>query len=154
MAARKRSVAVDESEDTTVNLLRQLSTMDECEAYSIVDGDHHNGAPGWAELALEIVREGKGLLHYFRRHDAELVVEVLFKVLHPNAGKSINGEIWRELDETMVVLMEGADDAEKIRSQGKALGLATALARISNPYAPNVDEIRKLARERYDASRQ
>lgn len=142
-----------EPEDSTANLLRQLSTMDSCEAVSLTDGDHLAGAPNWAELALTIERDGKGLLHYLRRHDAELIVEVLFRVLHPNAGKSIHKQLWADLDACMVNLMDGGLDVmDKREFKGKALGLATALALVENPYGPDVGMIRKQASERYEAT--
>ena len=142
----------EEDKDSTANLLRLLSTMDSCEATSLTDGDHLAGAPDWAELLLTIERDGKGLAHYLKRHDAELIVEVLFRVLHPNAGKSIHKQLWAGLDECMVGIMEEELPLKKIKAQGMALGLATALALVENPYGPDVDMIRSEALTRYEAT--
>lgn len=95
--------------------------------------------------------------------------------MSPNAhlrGKSIINLLWEDLDDTMDILMAecqcgslaGAHavgqncgnlriDYELEYSvdeyRGRAQGVAYALALMSNPYLRNVDEVRKLAKERY-----
>lgn len=72
-------------------------------------------------------------------------------------GQSIHELIWLSLDATVDELIEqrGSNQpgwSERIPAlRGKALGLATALAIVINPYAPDVDAVRAEAMERLDA---
>lgn len=61
---------------------------------------------------------------------------------------SLIEKIWEELDVEMVGLMIDPDDE---RSKGMALGLATALAILTNGYDPDIDAIRAQAYERWEA---
>lgn len=93
-------------------------------------------------------------------------------------GKSIIDLLWDDLDSTMDLLMEECDTCEKLAGahsmgsvvsrdceyfqintvleysideyRGRAQGVAYALALMSNPYLRNVDEVRNLAKKRYD----
>lgn len=80
------------------------------------------------------------------------------------AGKSILDLIWDELMDTYAYIKEWTpivtdpdrpgwmhqDEAERIGNlRGEALGLATAIAIMTNPYAPNVDAVRKEAARRW-----
>lgn len=129
------------------SLLAELATLDACEAHAVTDSEQRNNdLPDWVEIILELERSGKSRKHLLRRHDAELIIEVLYEVLHPASGRSIVQSIWQELDDAMVRLFRG-DAVEE--DKGLALGLATALAYMTNPYNPNVDAVRAIAMERY-----
>lgn len=136
-----------------LKLLIQLGTVDDVECVALTDADHvAGGIPRWAEVRLDITRDGKQLQHYLTRHDGEAISLALLRTMHPNAGRSISGHLWSQLDESMEHILSGElDDAEKARMQGKALGLATAVALIRSPHAPDIDAVRAEAKERYDA---
>lgn len=138
---------------TDLQLLVQLGTVDDVSCVALTDADHVTGGiPRWAELQLDIEREGKLLNHYLTRHDGEAISLALLRAMHPNAGRGISGLLWEALDQCMVNLLEGGwSGEEKAEEKGLALGLATALALIRSPHSPDVDAIRKEARERYDA---
>ena len=139
-----------------LQILTQLGTIDGIDCEALTDADHvAGGIPNWAEIRLDIERDNKMLVHYFTRHDGEAVSLALMRAMHPNAGKPVSGILWAELDEIMIGLMENLYDGdEKPKMQGKALGLAFALATIRHPAAPDVDAIRKEAAERYEAGMQ
>jgi hypothetical protein len=93
-------------------------------------------------------------------------------------GKSIIDLLWEDLDNTMDLLMAECQRCGVIAGghphikgrkycnepqpedydleysvdeyRGRAQGVAYALALMSNPYLRNVEEVRKLAKERYD----
>jgi hypothetical protein len=137
--------------DEDLQILKQLGTFDDVEGYALTDADHvAGGIPKWAEVTLTITRDGKQLVHYFTRHDGEAVALAMLKTLHPQAGRPVIGLLWAQLDAVMIELM---DDRlrDKAKLQGQALGLATAIATIRAPHAPDLDAVRKEARERYDA---
>jgi len=90
---------------------------------------------------------------------------------NPHAGKSIIEIIWEDMDDTMDLLKEGGipdsrldpreggwedhlkelmDDMKTYgEERGRAQGLAYALAVLTNPYAVNVDEIKREALKRW-----
>ena len=67
-----------------------------------------------------------------------------------NAGKSIIELVWDEMDAVYGRLMAGEGAVAK-GDKGMARGLATALAILTNPYAPNVETIRAQAHTRWEA---
>lgn len=139
---------------TDLQMLVQLGTVDNVECVALTDADHvAGGIPKWAELRLDIERDGKLLKHYLTRHDGEAISLATLKAMHPNAGKSISGHLWEGLDQCMVNLIDGGlSGEEKAKEQGLALGLATAIALIRSPNSPDVDAVRKEARARYDVA--
>lgn len=141
-------------EDDDLQMFVQLGTIDSIDCVPLTDADHvAGGIPKWAEIRLDIERDNKMLVHYFTRHDGEAVSLAVLKAMHPNAGKSISLHLWNAIDECMVNLMQGVvSGEEKAKEQGLALGLATALALIYNPNAPDVDAVRREAQARYDAA--
>jgi hypothetical protein len=136
-----------------LQMLVQLGTIDGIDCVPLTDADHvAGGIPRWAEIRLDIERDGKMLVHYFTRHDGEATAMALLRGMHPEAGKPISSRVWELLDEIMTGLMEDLYEGdEKPRMQGKALGLATALALLRSPVNPDVDAVRKEAKERYGA---
>ena len=89
---------------------------------------------------------------------------------NPHAGKSIIEIIWEDMDDVMDLLKEDPQDSSppppasayaQIKAygedmklwgeqRGRAQGLAYALAVLTNPYAVNVDEIKKEAMKRWE----
>lgn len=71
-----------------------------------------------------------------------------------HAGASIYELIWAELDHVMDALMQaqphGATPEEAAALRNQAIGLARALAILTNPYAPDIDAIRAQAVERWE----
>jgi hypothetical protein len=65
-----------------------------------------------------------------------------------HAGKSIIELLWEQMDTVYAELMAGAGK----KTQGKAAGLAEALALMSNPYLRDVDAVRAAAHERWEAA--
>lgn len=139
---------------TDLQLLVQLGTVDEIECVPLTDADHvAGGIPRWAEIRLDIERDGKLLQHYLTRHDGEAISLALLRAMHPTAGKSISGHLWEGLDQCMVNIMQGGlSDEDKAKEKGLALGLATAVALIRSPHKPDVDAVRKEAMQRYEAT--
>ena len=144
-------------------MLSELASLDEVNAWVPTGKDHDAGVtPQWCELVLEIEREHDDTLEGefpvsarlpLRRHDGELIIESLFSALHPNAGGSIRHMLWSELDDVVDAIQKRvAKGKEPLkRDAGMALGLATAIAIMTNPYAYDVDEVRGEAMERWEA---
>lgn len=137
-----------------LQMLVQLGTIDGIDCVALTDADHvAGGIPRWAEIRLDIEREGKMLVHYFTRHDGEATAMALLRGMHPEAGKPISSRLWDGIDEAMDGLLSGElDEDDKLKTSGVALGLATALALIRSPVNPDVDAVRKEAKVRYDAT--
>lgn len=144
------------------DMLVELATVDEVYAWIPTDMDGRNEiTPQWCELVLEVKRTDDGELTPawplnvrmpLRRHDGELMIQVIHEVLHPNSGGEPRDMLWVELDEVVDRIqdrIERGKDPLK-RDVGQALGLATALAILENPYAYDVDQIREAAMERYE----
>jgi hypothetical protein len=70
---------------------------------------------------------------------------------HPTErGPSIIALIERELDIAYAEFIGHEDETARLSAQGRATGLATALAILKNPYAPNLRAEKNAARERYN----
>jgi hypothetical protein len=155
---QRRETRNDEDLPSVAELLIELCTLDEVEAYIPTVADHDTGAvPPWCELVLTFKREDREwpLNHRIplRRHDGELIIEVLHGVLHPNAGLSIAQMIWRDLDARVDRIMRRVNKGMEPlkRDVGEANGLTMALARLINPYDPKPDGVKETSMERYDA---
>lgn len=134
-------------------LLGELATI-EAEAWLPGDADQRNGmVPEWCELVLHIKRGGdfpcKADLP-LRRHDGELLIEVLYNQLHPKANVSTHNMIWAELDEVLDRLMAGTSESRRY-DRGVAWGLTLALAIAANPYSYDTDAVRDEAMARWTA---
>ena len=146
---RKPRMANDEE------LLTELATLDEAAAYIPTGVDHDAGVvPTWCELVLELRRSDTEFpLNSrlpLRRHDGELIMEVLYSVLHPMGDRSVTKMLENELDEVIKRLMEGTSESRKV-DRGMAAGLTRALAILTNPLAYDEDAVRDAAMERYEA---
>lgn len=134
------------------DLLRPLSRWDEVEATSVGDGDQQEGVvEPWCELVLDMTKDGRTERVSMTRHDAELVIEVLHSVLHPNTHKSSPVQrLWTELDDVMDFLM-GTDEPEP-EDKARAKALAEAIALISQPWSeePDVAAVRDEAVVRWE----
>ena len=137
-------------------LLAELSRLESVEVIAVSDGDHTNETvEPWCELVMNL-EDSRGVRQIqLTRHDAELVIEALFEVLHPQDNRSsARTRIWAKLDETMDYLM-GTDEPES-EDKATARALAFALACITKPYSPetdveaNINEIRAIAVERWE----
>lgn len=142
----------------TADMLIELASVDEASAWIPTAIDHSQGiTPDWCELVLEIRRDGGEFpirqTMPLRRHDGELIIELLHQALHPRAGLSIAQMIWSELDDVVDAIQKRIERGKEPlkRDAGVALGLATALAILTNPYAYDVDAIREEAMERWEA---
>lgn len=73
------------------------------------------------------------------------------------AGPSILESLWKELDSIMVQLMSYPSPStitpspDQAKFRGIAVGLATAIAILINPYERNIDAVRAEAAARYEA---
>ena len=115
--------------------------------------------PNWSDLTLVVTQAGgDGIQDVDWRLDltrpaGEAIIEALHGALHPWAGRSIIEHLWEALDEAMEPLLDG--DGEPTDTQrGYARGLATALAVMYNPLAPNVDDVRETAIERWEMAQE
>lgn len=123
----------------TADLLRQLSRLESVEAIAVGHGDQLDGTvPGWCELALDLEDQTGVRRLCLTRADAELIIEVLFEVLHPQDNKhSPVTRLWAELDDQMDFLR--ADDEPEPEDRVRARTLALALALLTQPYSPEPD---------------
>lgn len=149
----------------TADLLAELATLDEVSAWIPSVADHDQGiTPPWCELVLEINREpsdeagGDFPLDArlpLRRHDGELIMEVMHDVLHPNIESTVN-MIWSELDDVVdriqARVAKGKDPFKM--DVGMARGLTLALAIMARPHAYDVDAIKDAAMERWEVRNQ
>lgn len=144
------------------DLLVELATLDEVQAWVPTNADHVSGVtPPWCELVLEIRRtDDESLITAWpinerlplRRHDGELIIQVINDVLHPDRVSAVDG-IWDELDAVVASIQRRVErDREPLRRDvGIAYGLALALAVLANPDDPDVDAVRAEAMQRYEA---
>jgi hypothetical protein len=160
---KKRSTRLKDDAE----LLVELATLDEVEAVIPTATDHDLGAvPPWCELLLTIKRVDDGSLTPawpintrlpLRRHDGELIGQVLHDVLHPDSDLRLGavGNIWWELDlvvDRIQARVERGREPMK-KDVGIALGLAVALAYLIDPREVDVDEVRATAMTRYESRR-
>lgn len=135
---------------STADLLRELA---EIEVTAVGSEDSTSGAvEPWCEVVLDLTDEMGTKRIQLRRHDAELIIECLHEVLHPNTHKSSPvTRLWAELDDTMDYLR--ADDAPEPEDRVRAKTLAWAIALLTQPYTeePDLGPIRTEAAERWEA---
>lgn len=133
-------------------LLSVLARFDEVEAITLGDGDHMAGfADPKSEIRLSLTEGGKTVSMDLTRHDSELIIEVLWSVLHPNEHRNSPVQrLWAELDDVMDFLMDEDEPEPEDKARAKALALSIAL--ISQPWAeePDVDSVRAEAVERWE----
>lgn len=145
-------------------LLVELATLDEVEAWIPTVAEHDAGiTPGWCELVLGIKRihdkddqsgPGGWPIHQnlaLRRHDGELIIQVLSDVLHRGVSNSVGDALWAEMDRLVEFIQRRVSRGKKPMTKhvNQALGMATALAILDNPAEPDLDEIRATAMQRY-----
>lgn len=143
---------------TDAELLLELATLDEVEAEVPTASEHTAGiVPGWCELRLKIKRTDTpdwplNLDIPLRRHDGELICQVIHDVLHPEHTSSSGEAIWDAMDAAVERIMKRRVKGKDPKPQdlGEALGLATAIAYLNNPMEPNVDDVRWAATERWN----
>lgn len=108
----------------------------------------------WCDLVLEVARNDHMRTLELTRSGGEAIIEALHSALHPWAGRSVQEQVWAELDAVTERLLAG-EDAQSAdgQDQGFARGLATALAIMTNPYHPSLDAVRAMALERQGVAR-
>lgn len=142
------------SEDA--EFLEELCTIDEAYAWIPTGAEHDlEITPSWCELVLEVKRTEEWPINVrvpLRRHDGELIIQVLHDVLHPGLSTIAGEHLWDALDDVVDRIQKrvtkGKDPMR--RDVGQALGLATAMAIIESPLEPDVDAIRAVAMERWE----
>lgn len=151
--------------DDDAELLHELATLDEVVARIPTSKEHDMGTyPDWSELILEVTREpdndGPGQYPIrqrlpLRRHDGELIVQVLWGVLHPAHSLVAVERMYEELDRAVDKIQKRVSKGREplATNVGEARGIATAIACMVNPVDPDVDEVREVAMERYEARR-
>jgi hypothetical protein len=144
-------------------LLAELATVDEVEAYIPTGADHDNSiTPPWCELVLSVTRLDDGTLKPawplntrmpLRRHDGELIMQVLWDALHPARPMGAVEQMYMELDRVYDKIMKRVNKGKEPLAAHKyeALGIAKGIALMVNPVEPDVDEVRAVAVERYEA---
>lgn len=165
--ARKDKKSKKKDQITTAEeLLRPLATLDDVSVWVPGDGDHTAEiVPPWCELVLELKRESKPIKpnkkrpsdmpissrFALRRHDGELIIEVLDDVLHPNRAGTLADTLWRELDIVIDKMMARVDKGKTISDhhRGLAEGLGKAIALMTMPFDPDEDAVKDIAMERY-----
>lgn len=147
-------------------LLVELGTIDEVEAYIPTSKDHQHGiTPQWCELVLKVNRDripnddgGPGdwplnMTLPLRRHDGELIIQVLHDTLHPkDGGTSALEQAWDRMDVVVRRIQKRIEKGKSPRPEdiGEARGLATAIALMISPMQPDEGLVRELAMDRYD----
>jgi hypothetical protein len=155
---KKRKVALGGNDK---EMLQELATVDDVTAWIPTDKDHVGEAvPKWCELVLEIKRTDDGSLTPswplnarlpLRRHDGELIIEVLDDVLHPNRANGAADRVWAALDESIDRIMKRVNKGKDPHDEdkGMASGLTRALALLIMPFDPDEDTIKDIAMDRY-----
>lgn len=136
------------------DLLRELARLDSVEAAAVGAEDHSYGHTAqWCEILLKLegpwIREPLQLT----RHDAELIIEVLHNVLHPNTHRTSPVErLWALLDDQMDFLL--ADEEPEPEDKARARALAEAIVLVRNPFVDpehiDVTEVREEAVRRWE----
>lgn len=156
----------DTSLPSDAELLTELATVDEVSAYIPTNMDHDAGVvPSWCELVLDVRREPMegddpwappGHSHIrqkwmLRRHDGELLIQVLHDVLHPNVGVGLD-HVWSMLDDAVERIQKRVSKGKPPRpaDQAEALTLATAIAHVAKPHDPDVDDVKATAMARFE----
>jgi hypothetical protein len=148
-----------EKHDDIAEMLQELATLDLVEAEVPTVAEHTAGVvPPWCELRLKIRREQDDATNFplnidipLRRHDGELIIEVIHDVLHRKTG--VAGElIWAELDACVERIMKRRTKGKEPRDAdiAEAMGLSKALAYLANPMQPELDDIKWAATERWN----
>jgi hypothetical protein len=148
--------------DTTAEMLAVLATLDSVEALIPTSGDVDTGmVPGWCELRLMVKRlrsddtGGDWPLSIdvpLRRHDGEMLIEVLWQVLHPDTPTSASEQLWDGLDGVVERIQARVEAGEEPVAADvvTASTLAKAIAIVNRPYDPDVDEVRAVAMTRWE----
>jgi hypothetical protein len=130
-----------------------LAELAEIEVIATGAGDHVDGSvPQWCELVLDLTDDSATKRIHLRRHDAELIIEALHEVLHPNTHRtSPVARLWEELDDTMDFLR--ADDEPEEEDRIRARTLAFAIALLTQPYSeePDISAVRTEAASRWES---
>lgn len=145
--------------DDIAEMLMELATLDLVEAEVPTVTEHTAGiVPPWCELRLKIRREQDDATDFplnidipLRRHDGELIIEVLHDVLHNRTG--VAGEaIWNELDVVVERIMKRRQKGKDPRPEdlAEAMGISKALAFLASPMQPELDDIKWAATERWN----
>lgn len=154
---KKRKVKLSK----TAKDLLVLSSLDEATAWIPTDVDHvAEYVPRWCELVLEIKRSQDGTPAGewplsqripLRRHDGEMIIEVLDDVLHPTRAAGPADKLWLALDDVIERIMGrvNKDKSPRDEDKGEAVGLTKALAVLVSPFNPDEDAIKDIAMERY-----
>ncbi len=144
-------------------LLAEVATLDEVEARIPTHAEQIKGiVPEWCELILEVKREPDmdadislrdsiNTRMHLRRHDGELIGQVIADVLHPETDRLARESIWDELDKVVDRIQRRVDrGAAPMKTDvGMARGLSLALALLDSTREPDVDEVKGVAMERY-----
>jgi len=156
MGKGKKKRKYDTGMPSDIELLQGLGTLDLVEAVAVGAGDQEAGTvPPWCEIQFEAKRDELKPFHvrwHLKRHDAELIIQVLHKVLHPSAGGHVTTMLWAELDEVVDRIQKRVERGrDPLKADvGRAQGLTRAIAILVNPYAYDEDEVREEAMERYE----
>jgi hypothetical protein len=112
-------------------------------------------------LVLEVQRDRQPTGHPIllrtplRRHDGELIIEVLNAVLHPLTEREDRGvhKLWDALDEAVDRIQVRVDKGKAPRPAdvGEARALTYALSMVLAAYKGDQDAVRAEAMARYDA---
>lgn len=149
-------------------LLTELATLDDVSARIPTSTEHDaQVVPAWCELVLNVMRQSTGhgsagpgayplsTTMCLRRHDGELIIEVLDAVLHPKTDREARGvvTIWAALDAVVDRIQARVAKGKPVRKAdiGEARGLSYALAAYLTPREPDTDAVRAEAMERWDA---
>lgn len=146
---------------SAAELLAELVTLDSVEVIAVSGADHDAGVmPSWSELRLTIKRQAGDdvggdypfrLDVPLRRHDGELIIEVLWQVLHPDTPTSASEQLWDGLDGVVERIQTKVEAGEEPYNDDVVIArtLCTAIAIMNRPYDPDVDEVREVAMTRW-----